>query len=63
VTGPWVPGTSTSLPVIDLSAGVAVPVTVTGGLFCPTSATSATFAAQYAVADTTDSTQQVTVAS
>jgi hypothetical protein len=63
VTGPWVPGTSTSLPVIDLSAGVTVPVTVTGGLFCPTSATSATFAAQYAVADTTDSTQQITVAS
>jgi hypothetical protein len=62
VTGPWVPGTSTSLPVIDLSAGVSVPITVTGGSFCPTSATTATFSAQYAVADTTDSTQQITVA-
>ncbi|MFC5720037.1 hypothetical protein ACFP1Z_07630 [Streptomyces gamaensis] len=40
-----------------------VPVTVTGGMGCPTSATSSTFNAVYDVTDTTDSSQQITVGS
>jgi hypothetical protein len=62
ITGPWVAGTATSLPTLDFSAGVSLPITVTGGLGCPTGATTATFKAKYQIADTTDSTQQVTVA-
>jgi YD repeat-containing protein len=61
ITGPWVPGTATSLPVLDFSAGVSMPITVTGGLGCPTGATTATFTARYQIADTTDPAQQVTV--
>jgi hypothetical protein len=61
ITGPWVAGTATSAPVLDFSAGVSLPITVTGGLACPTGATSATFKAKYQITDTTDSTQQVTV--
>src|SRR4051794_8919334 len=60
-TGPWIPGDGTSLPVLDFSAGVSLPIKVTGGLACPTGATTATFKAQYAVADTTDATQQITL--
>src|SRR3954468_14648695 len=60
-TGPWIPGDGTSLPVLDFSAGVSLPIKVTGGLACPTGATTATFKAQYAVADTTDATQQIPV--
>jgi hypothetical protein len=61
VTGPWVAGTATTPPVLDFSAGVSVPIVVTGGAFCPTSATSAVYKAKYALADTTDPTQQITV--
>ncbi|GIE49058.1 hypothetical protein Ani05nite_25920 [Amorphoplanes nipponensis] len=60
-SGPWVPGTATSAPLLDFSAGVALPIRVTGGLTCPTGATTATFRARYAVTDTTDPTQQITV--
>jgi hypothetical protein len=60
-SGPWVPGTATSGPLLDFSAGVSLPIKVTGGLGCPTAATTATFKARYAVTDTTDATQQITV--
>ncbi|MEJ3748229.1 hypothetical protein WEI85_33705 [Actinomycetes bacterium KLBMP 9797] len=61
VSGPWVPGTDTSLPVLDLSAGVEVPIAVSGGFGCPTAATAATFSASYEIADTTDPAVQITV--
>ncbi|BCJ56228.1 hypothetical protein Asp14428_77030 [Actinoplanes sp. NBRC 14428] len=61
VSGPWIDGTDTSAPVLDFSAGVSLPIRVTGGLTCPTGATSATFRARYAVTDTTDAAQQITV--
>lgn len=61
ISGPWVPGTETSNPVLDFSAGVSLPIKVTGGLTCPTGATTATFTASYTVADTTDPAQQITV--
>ncbi|RZU49176.1 YD repeat-containing protein [Krasilnikovia cinnamomea] len=61
ISGAWVPGTDTSPPVLDLSAGVSLPVRVTGGLACPTGATSAILKARYAVTDTTDPAQQITV--
>ena len=60
-SGPWVPGTEAGPPVLDFSAGVSLPIKVTGGLTCPTGATTATFSASYAVTDTTDTTQQITV--
>ncbi len=46
ITGPWTAGTSAALPTLDFSAGVALPITVTGGLGCPTGATTATFKAK-----------------
>lgn len=61
ITGPLVPGTASSLPQLDFSAGVSLPIKVTGGLACPTGATTATFKARYEIADTTDSTQQITL--
>ncbi|MFI5495755.1 hypothetical protein [Actinoplanes sp. NPDC051859] len=61
LTGPWIAGTETSPPVLDFSAGVSLPITVTGGLACPTGATTAVFKAKYTVSDTTDATQQITV--
>lgn len=61
ITGPWVPGTATSAPVLDFSAGVSLPIRVTGSLGCPVSSTTATFSARYVVTDTTDPTQQITV--
>jgi hypothetical protein len=63
VAGAWVPGTDTTPPVLDFSAGVSVPIKVTGGGFCPTAATSATFTAKYTLTDTTDATHQITVGS
>lgn len=51
VTGAWVAGT---LPSIDFSAGPTVPIKVTGGFGCPTSATTAVFKATYQVTDTTN---------
>jgi YD repeat-containing protein len=61
ITGPWVDGTATSAPVLDFSAGVSLPIKVTGGFGCPTGATTATFTARYQITDTTDATQQITV--
>lgn len=60
-SGPWTNGSGTTPSTLDFSAGVSLPIKVTGGLACPTGATSATFKARYAVADTTDATQQITV--
>jgi hypothetical protein len=62
ITGPWVAGTATTAPQLDFSAGVSLPITVTGGFGCPTGATAATFTARYQITDTTDGTQQITVA-
>ena len=59
-TGPWTQ-TGTAAPVLDFSAGVALPIKVTGGLACPTGATTATFKARYVVTDTTDPAQTITV--
>lgn len=59
ISGPLTPGTATTLPTLDFSAGVSLPISVTGGLGCPTGATAATFTATYQIADTTDSTQQI----
>ncbi|MFI7542146.1 hypothetical protein [Actinoplanes sp. NPDC049599] len=61
ISGPWLPGTEAGAPVLDFSAGVTLPIRVTGGLTCPTGATTARFSARYAVTDTTDTTQQITV--
>ncbi|MFE2287448.1 hypothetical protein ACFXDJ_25165 [Streptomyces sp. NPDC059443] len=57
VAGTWTNGAPPSLTFTNAS----VPVTVTGGFGCPTSATSSTFNAVYKVADTTDPAQQITV--
>lgn len=54
-------GSGSTLPRLDLSAGVPIPVRVTGGFGCPTAATSAIFRAVYSIADTTDPTQLFTV--
>jgi hypothetical protein len=61
ISGPLVAGTADTLPQLDFSAGVALPIKVTGSLGCPTGATSATFSARYQIADTTDPTQQITL--
>jgi hypothetical protein len=61
ITGPWVAGTGTAAPQLDFSAGVSLPIRVTGGFGCPTGATAATFTARYEITDTTDATQQITV--
>jgi hypothetical protein len=60
-SGPWVPGTESSPPALDFSAGVSLPIRVTGGLTCPTGATTATFRARYVITDSTDPAQQITV--
>ena len=60
-SGPLRPGTEAGPPVLDFSAGVTLPIRVTGGLTCPTGATTATFKAGYAVTDTTDPARQITV--
>ncbi|MFD7839810.1 hypothetical protein [Streptomyces sp. NPDC059761] len=57
VGGAWVNGAPPSLTFTNAS----VPVTVTGGFGCPTSATSSVFNAVYKVTDTTDPAQQITV--
>ncbi|MFE3580103.1 hypothetical protein [Streptomyces vinaceus] len=57
VAGTWVNGAPPSLTFTNAS----VPVTVTGGFGCPTSATSSVFNAVYKVTDTTDPAQQITV--
>ncbi|MEV6953647.1 hypothetical protein [Streptomyces sp. NPDC051183] len=57
VGGTWTNGAPPSLAFTNAS----VPVKVTGGFGCPTSATSSTFNAVYKVTDTTDPAQQITV--
>ncbi|MCX4529497.1 MULTISPECIES: hypothetical protein [unclassified Streptomyces] len=57
VGGTWANGAPPSLTFTNAS----VPVHVTGGFGCPTSATSSTFNAVYKVTDTTDPAQQITV--
>ncbi|MEU7601095.1 hypothetical protein AB0B78_25730 [Streptomyces sp. NPDC040724] len=57
VGGTWANGAPSSLTFTNAS----VPVKVTGGFGCPTSATSSTFNAVYRVADTTDPAQQIFV--
>ncbi|WP_327279801.1 MULTISPECIES: hypothetical protein [unclassified Streptomyces] len=57
VPGTWANGAPPSLTFTNAS----VPVTVTGGFGCPTSATSSVFNAVYKVTDTTDPAQQITV--
>ncbi|WKD31270.1 hypothetical protein [Streptomyces xanthophaeus] len=57
VGGTWVNGAPSTLTFTNVS----VPVTVTGGFGCPTSATTSTFNAVYKVTDTTDPAQQITV--
>jgi hypothetical protein len=61
VTGPWTNGSGGSASVLDFSAGVDVPIVVTGGFGCPTAATSATFSATYEITDTTDPASSITV--
>jgi hypothetical protein len=61
ISGPWVNGSATGAPTLDFSAGVTLPIRVTGGLTCPTGATTATYKAKYAITDSTDATQQITV--
>lgn len=60
-TGPWVNSDGAGLPVLDFSAGVTLPIKVTGGLACPTGSTTALFKAKYTTADTTDPAQRITV--
>ncbi|MEV7526278.1 hypothetical protein [Streptomyces sp. NPDC091371] len=57
VGGTWANGAPPSLTFTNAS----VPVKVTGGFGCPTSATSSTFNAVYLVTDSTDPAQQITV--
>lgn len=57
VGGTWANGAPSSLTFTNAS----VPVKVTGGFGCPTSATASVFNAVYKVADTTDPAQQITV--
>ncbi|MEU9376189.1 hypothetical protein AB0D94_20795 [Streptomyces sp. NPDC048255] len=57
VGGTWANGAPPSLTFTNAS----VPVKVTGGFGCPTSATASTFNAVYLVSDTTDPAQQITV--
>jgi hypothetical protein len=61
VTGPLVPATDTSPPLLDFSAGIAVPILVEGGSFCPTAETSAIFQATYQIQDTTDPAQTIAI--
>ncbi|WP_030771892.1 MULTISPECIES: hypothetical protein [unclassified Streptomyces] len=55
--GTWTNGSPSTLTFTNVS----VPVTVTGGFGCPTSATTSIFNAVYKVTDTTDPAQQITV--
>ncbi|MEV4192333.1 hypothetical protein [Streptomyces toxytricini] len=57
VSGTWTNGAPPSLTFTNAT----VPVSVTGGFGCPTSATTSTFNAVYKVTDTTDPAQQITV--
>ncbi|AQT75597.1 MULTISPECIES: hypothetical protein [Streptomyces] len=57
VAGTWVNGSPSSLTFTNAS----VPVKVTGGFGCPTSATASVFNAVYKVSDVTDPAQDITV--
>ncbi|OEJ34687.1 hypothetical protein [Streptomyces subrutilus] len=57
VGGAWTNGAPSSLTFTNAT----VPVKVTGGFGCPTSATTSTFNAVYLVTDTTAPAQQITV--
>ncbi|WP_060177302.1 hypothetical protein [Streptomyces sp. IMTB 1903] len=57
VAGSWVNGSPSSLTFTNAS----VPVKVTGGFGCPTSATASVFNAVYKVSDVTDPAQDITV--
>ncbi|MET9436653.1 hypothetical protein [Streptomyces sp. NPDC006551] len=59
VPGTWTNGAPSSLTFTNAS----VPIKVTGGFGCPTSATSSTFNAVYTVTDTTDPAQRIAVTS
>lgn len=61
VVGRWIPASGSALPKLDFSAGVSIPITVTGGFGCPTASTSAVFKATYDITDTTDPAQRITV--
>lgn len=62
INGTWTPGTATAPPKLVFS-NISVPISVTGGLFCPTSATSGTFSASYDITDTSNPAAQITVGS
>lgn len=57
VEGTWTNGD----PASTLSFDTAVPVSVTGGIGCPTDATEAPFSADYEVANTDDPSSPITV--
>ncbi|MEU6314752.1 hypothetical protein [Streptomyces sp. NPDC047014] len=57
VNGTWSNGSPSSLTFVNAT----VPVKVTGGFGCPTSATTSTFNAVYKVSDDTDPAQNITV--
>ncbi|MBZ9599363.1 hypothetical protein K7B06_30395 [Streptomyces erythrochromogenes] len=57
VAGTWANGSPSSLTFTNAS----VPVKVTGGFGCPTSATASVFNAVYKVSDVTDPAQDITV--
>ncbi|WP_030767660.1 hypothetical protein [Streptomyces sp. NRRL F-2664] len=57
VAGTWANGSPSSLTFTNAS----VPVKVTGGFGCPTSATASVFNAVYKVSDVTDPAQNITV--
>ncbi|MEU3844950.1 hypothetical protein AB0E88_33585 [Streptomyces sp. NPDC028635] len=59
IAGTWTNGAPSGLAFTN----AVVPVTVTGTFGCPTSATTSTVNLAYAVADTTDPAQQITVGS
>lgn len=61
VLGKVIAATPHSLPKIDFSAGVSVPITVTGGFGCPTAAKAGIFRAIYEITDATDGTQTVSL--
>ncbi|KOU34395.1 hypothetical protein ADK53_15660 [Streptomyces sp. WM6373] len=58
VPGTWANGSPSTLTFTNAS----VPVKVTGGFGCPTSATASVFNAVYKVSDVTDPAQDITVA-
>lgn len=66
VTGTLSPGNATTSPVTLPTlafANAAVPISVTGSVGCPTTATSGMFSATYDIADTTHPSQLFTVTS